>query len=80
MRSANGRFVKGQVPWNKGLSRLMVGDKKRCPNCERVLPLSGFGNDRSRPHGKSNECRPCANDRRLTTYYRLKEQRAGERP
>ncbi len=33
---------------------------KRCPTCERVLPLLDFGNNASRPGGSHHTCRACA--------------------
>jgi len=36
--------------------------KKRCYKCERDLPLEDFGNNRSKPDGKSTECRKCKSD------------------
>lgn len=34
--------------------------KKRCPNCDQVLPLAGFAVDRSRPMGRKSFCRACS--------------------
>ena len=37
--------------------------KKRCPDCEMVLPVADFSKDRSRPIGLKSYCRPCASIR-----------------
>jgi len=34
---------------------------KYCPRCEQVLPLEGFGSNRSASDGRTTYCRPCHN-------------------
>lgn len=36
---------------------------KLCPDCSRVLPLSAFARDRSRPIGRRSYCRECSSHR-----------------
>ncbi|MFA7122372.1 MAG: hypothetical protein WC277_12895 [Bacilli bacterium] len=44
-------------------------ETKRCPRCERALPLDEFTRDRSRKGGLSPWCRDCKNASRREYYY-----------
>lgn len=44
---------------------------KTCSKCKRVLPLSAFSPDPSKPDGLSKRCKPCEADRRRSARRRV---------
>ena len=47
---------------------------KRCPDCQRLRPISDFGANRSRPDGLQFYCRSCVSTRGATAYRRIRER------
>ena len=53
----------------------MSDETKRCPMCERTLPLSEFPPDKSRKDGRYGYCRPCKRDYERA-YIKARRERA----
>lgn len=51
-----------------------IPEEKRCGTCGEVKKMTEFHNNRSRPDGKSSECKPCVLAKKRD--YREKQKKA----